>query len=633
MPIASHHRLGLSILCGLLYATYTDLGAQQAAQPDAVPAPAAIAEQDTPTPSGEPPVIQNEAVILLGGPPVDQLPKPVGPPPAVVSDSPATSVTLNLLKVMVAKKLLTAEEAQGLLEQAQAEADIAKAQLLEDAALTHAGQNEVRVTYIPENIKKEIKDDVRTEVMEKAREEKWVQIPDTPSDDIQWYGDVRMRFRGDLLNDMGNDNTGAFANFNAINTGMPFDTAGNNFSPQFNVDQDRYRYQLRARIGLEAALEEGWYIGGGIGTGDSATPVSQNQAIGTVSGGQGGNFSKMSLWLDRAYIRHEIGSELGNNLNFYIGRFMNPFMGTDMMWDDDLNFDGIVIKGRRQVGDVTLFGAMGAFPTFNSNFNFALNQPAKVQSTDKYLYAAQMGIEFAITEKVQLKLAAAYFDFDNIEGRSSTPFVPLTELDAGDTDESRPAFAQRGNTYFPIRRIIPTADNAMGTIKQFQYYGLATPFKDLDLNARLDIDIWEPYRLSFVANYVQNLAWDGDAIDRLAVNNRGPDPDGAGPLLGSYEGGNQAFLLRMEFGKTKLQNRGDWLAFVDYRYMESDAMPDAFVDNRFNGGGTNSEGFTLGTQLAISPRVRLAARWMSANSIAGSPLSTDIFMFDFLAKF
>lgn len=87
----------------------------------------------------------------------------------------------------------------------------------------------------------------------------------------------------------------------------------------------------------------------------------------------------MSLWLDRAYIRHETGSELGNNLNFYIGRFMNPFMGTDVMWDDDLNFDGIVVKGRRKVGDVTLFGAMGAFPTFNSNFNFAFNQPAKVQ--------------------------------------------------------------------------------------------------------------------------------------------------------------------------------------------------------------------------------------------------------------
>lgn len=155
---------------------------------------------------------------------------------------------------------------------------------------------------------------------------------------------------------------------------------------------------------------------------------------------------------------------------------------------------------------------------------------------DKYLYGAQMGIQFALAEKVQLKLAAAYFDFDNIEGRLSTPFVPLSELDVGDTDESRPAFAQRGNTYFPIRRIIPTADNAMGTTRQFQYYGLATPFKDLDLNARIDIDIWEPYRLSFVANYVQNLAWDGDAIDRLAVNNRGPDPDGTGPLLGNYEG-------------------------------------------------------------------------------------------------
>lgn len=585
-----------------------------------------------PKPPAEDPLANNP---LFDVPPVEKLPQIANPAAQTPAISPATSVTLNLLKIMVAKKLLTEEEAQGLIAQAQAEAEQAKAALLEDAAF-HGAPDDVRVTYIPENVKQEMREDIKHDVLEHAKAEKWAAAAPLGSaeltESVNWFGDVRLRFRSDFLEDQGNDNSGGFPNFNAINTGAPFDTSGTQFSPQFNVDQDRMRFQLRARMGIEATLEEGWFLGIGFGTGESNTPVSQNQGLGLANQGQGGNFSKYGMWLDRAFIRYEHGSDLGDNFNILLGRFNNPFFSTDMMWDDDLGFDGITVKGKKVLTDgVSLFGTAGAFPIFNTDFNFATNQPTKFKSTDKYLYGAQFGVNFKIADKVTAKLAAAYYAFQDIEGRLSTPYIPLTPQDAGDTDNTRPSFAQRGNTYRPLRSIIPSVDNNFGTLHQYQYYGLASKFVDLNINGRIDIDIWEPYRLSFIGDFVKNTAWNEQDINAVAVNNRGANP-GIGQI-GAYEGGDTAFMFRTEFGKSKFEKARDWSAWMDYRYVESDAMPDAFASSVFGGGGTNFQGFTIGANVALSPSVKLGARWMSSTQIAGPPLKIDTFMLDITAKF
>lgn len=572
---------------------------------------------------------------LFTPPPVEKLPLVADPTLQAPASSPTTSATVNLLKIMVAKKLLTEEEAQGLIAQAQAEAEQAKAAQLEDAALASA-PGDVRVTYIPENVKKQMREDIKQDLLAQAKTEKWPGVaPLTASewtDRLRWFGDVRVRFRTDFLGGQGNDNTGSFPNFNAINTGAPYDTSGTLFAPQYNVDQDRNRIQLRARLGIEASLEDGWFAGISFGTGESSTPVSQNQGMGTANQAQGGNFSKYGMWIDRAFIRYEAGSDLGNNLNIFFGRYNNPFFSTDMMWDEDLGFDGLAVKGQLKVNDgVSFFGTVGAFPIFNTDLNFATNQPSKFKSTDKYLYGAQFGANIKIAEKVTAKLSAAYYDFKDIEGKLSTPFIPLTPQDAGDTDDTRPSFAQRGNTYRPLRAIIPSVDNNFGALYQYQYYGLASKFKDLNITGRIDIDVWEPYRLSFIGDFVKNTAWNQQDINSVAVNNRGPNP---GPgILGDYEGGDTAWMLKAEFGKAKFEKARDWNAWISYRYVESDAMPDAFTDDDFGGGGTNFQGFTIGAYMALSPHVKLGARWMSSNQIAGPPLKMDIFMMDISAKF
>jgi hypothetical protein len=567
---------------------------------------------------------------LLTPPPVGSLPAVQTPPSA--PQTPTTNVTINLINALVKKGILGAEEAQQMVAQAEQEAATMQAQIAEVAAPPVA-DGDVRVTYIPETVKNQIRESVKSDMMAAAKKGDF-EIPGTGpewAERIKFFGDIRMRFEGDLFPN-GNDNTGAFPNFNAINTGAPFDIAGTQFSPQYNVDQNRYRFKLRARLGADIDLDNHWYAGFRIGTGQDNSPVTQNQGLGVANGGQGGNFSKYALWLDRAFIKYERGSLLGDGISFSAGRFDNPFFSTSLTWADEIGFDGFAFRGSKEIADNShIFVNGGLFPIFNTDYNFSSNLPAKFSSTDRYLYAAQLGAEFKLNDKVNAKLAVAYYDFHDIEGKLSDPYIPLTAQDAGNTDNTRPSFAQRGNTYRSLRQIVPSAINNFGTSNQYQYFGLATPFKEAVLTGKIDFNNWEPYQLSLIGEYAKNTDWNKEDISAVAVNNRGADP--AKGQIGQYDGSDTAWLLKVQFGKEKFEKAGDWRAWIDYRSVGSDAVVDAFNDDDFGDGGTNVEGYTLGASVALSKRLSLTARWFSSNEITGPPLKNDIFMLDIMAKF
>jgi hypothetical protein len=570
--------------------------------------------------------------------------------------TPSQSVTINLINRMVARGLLPKEDADELIKQAEADAAEARAQAAAEqaAAIQQAvaqavaamraeqafdpvaalgAEDAVRVTYIPEVVKAQLRDEIRQDVMSQARQQKWAvpnQFPEWTSR-IKLFGDVRIRGEGTFF-PSGNDNTGAFPNFNAINTGPPFDISGTVFSPQLNVDQDRQRLRLRLRFGLEADLGYGFSAGLRIATGENNSPTSTNQSLGAAgTSHQGGQFSKYAIWLDRGFLKYEVGGQPGKNLALTLGRFDNPFFSTEIIWDDDIGFDGVGLQARYEIlKGFTPFVAGGAYPVYNTDFNFASNQPAKFESNDKWLYAAQLGFDWKISKEVQLKLAAAYYDFEDIEGKLSDPFVPLTASDAGNTDTSRPSFAQKGNTYRAIRNIIPTVDNDFGTSRQFQYFGLASEFRDLAFTGRLDLNYFEPVQISLLGEYIKNLAWDDTEINAVAVNNRGSR---SALGVGRYEGGDTAWIAGIRVGKMKFEKAWDWTLGINYRHVESDSVVDGFNDSDFGGGGTNLEGYTLFGSVALSPNVAFGMRWMSANELAGPPLKTDVLQIEFNGKF
>lgn len=503
------------------------------------------------------------------------------------------------------------------------------------AADSHESPDDVvRVAYVPEVVKREIREEVKNEVIAEARKENW----GAPSSGPEWvskftlYGDIRIRAE-EVINHSGNNDTGSFPNFNAINTGAPFDTAGSVFSPQYNVDQNRNRERLRARLGAAVVVSGGFTAGVRIATGNDNQPVSENQTFGAAGNAQGGDFSKYSLWLDRAFIKYQAGGDPGDSFWMTFGRFDNPFFSTSLIWANDIGFDGFVASiplkahlSGRPSEDFKPYLVAGAFPVFNTDLNYATNQPVKFKSYDKWLYAAQLGFDAKLSSDYRLKAAAALYDFNNIQGQLSTPFTPLTSSDAGDTDASRPSWAQNGNTYMALRDIIPGPLNNNGTIDQFQYYGLATPFKEFAVTEGLYYNHFEPFQISLVSEWVKNLAFDRASIAALAVNNGGPT---------GFIGGNTGWITTLKFGNSVIKELGDWSASIGYRRVETDAVVDGFNDADFGGilFGTNLKGFTLTADVGLATDVWLEAHWMSASAIAGPTFKNDLLQLDLNTKF
>ncbi len=645
LPTASRSLAWLPALCTLAATSLPAQAGRELAVNDTPPPPSLPVGPSLAVASSAP-----EAPPSLIDPPIlaNAAPAQASPPPAPSAPAPSQNVTINLIRNLVKRGVLPQEDADALVKQAEVDAAAARdqAQATQLAAMQAAaqvavqiatqaadappaGDDAVRVTYIPETVKAQMREQIKSDVMAQAREENWA----APRTQPEWVtrfrvaGDIRVRYEVDKF-PTGNDNTGSFPNFNAINTGAPFDVSGTVFSPQLNVDQNRNRARIRARLGADVQMGDGFTAGMRIATGESATPVSTNQSL----GGSGGDFSKYAIWLDRAFLKYEVGGQPSRNLSATVGRFDNPFYSTDVTWYHDIGFDGAALAGKYQVGKwITPFFAGGAFPVYNTDFNFSSNQPAKFKSDDKWLYGAQVGTDIKIGKSFTVKVAGAYYYFDNISGKLSSPFTPLNSSDAGNTDNTRPSFAQKGNTYMALRNIVPTADNNFGTTNQFQYFGLASKFHDLALTGQINYDGFEPFRISLNGEYVKNLAFDQSGIDLVAVNNRGPNDALGG--VGRFAGGGVGWIANLTIGSVALDKRWNWNLGINYRHVESDAVVDGFTDSDFALGGTNVKGYSFYGNVALSPRVSVGARWMSSDQIAGPQLKTDILQVDINGKF
>jgi hypothetical protein len=566
-----------------------------------------------------------------------------------------------LIAILVKKGVLSQSDASSIMQQVQteaaaaqaaaAQADAAQGAVAQTSAIpapaaapvssvtvssTRTADGTIHVTYIPQVVRDQIASAVTGQVIRQQQAQGYAGSPLVPDwvNRVHISGDFRFRYESDLF-PRGNDDSGAFPNFNAINTGAPYDVSqGNvNFPPQLNVDQNRNRFRLRARLGVDADLGEGFALGLRIATGENDSPVSENQTLGGApSGGQGGNFSKYAIWLDRAYLSYK--PQLGDHLNLKLqaGRFDNPFFSTNLLWADDLGFDGVAAMASYQAADgLTPFITGGAFPVYNTDFSFASNQPAKYPSHNKWLFGLQGGTAWKINNDYSAKFGVADYLFTNVAGKLSAPCFVLSAADQCSTDNDRPSFAQNGNTYMALRNIVPTTANGNGTTLQYQYFGLASGFDELTLTGEFDIANFDPTHIWLNGEYVRNLAFTKSDIANKAVNNRGSVS--ASGATGAFEGGNTGYFVYGSIGHKVLAQRWDWNATLGYKYVQSDAVIDGLDDSDFGLGGTNLKGYTAGGNVALSQQVWVRLRYLSADSIAGPPYKADVLQLDLNAKF
>ncbi|WP_122692654.1 putative porin [Pseudomonas atacamensis] len=543
---------------------------------------------------------------------------------AVAAPAPSENATINLIRLLVEQGILKQDKADALIAQAQNEAAQAKQAAASTAVAAGpvAAPGDVRVQYVPAAVRDQIRDQVKAEVMATAKQENWAApntFPDWASR-ISFDGDIRLR---DESRYYSGNNSNEIVDFAKLNNNGPYDVNPNSSTslpPLLNTREDRENlFRLRARLGMKAVISEEWTAGIRIGTGSDNNPVSTTQNL-------GGGFAKKDIWLDQGYLTWKPMDEL----TLTGGRFANPFMSTDMLYSNDLNFDGVAaIFDHKLNRDWGVFGTVGAFPVDYTNDTSSSNGFDKEESDNKWLYGAQLGAKWAINSNNRLKGALAYYRFDDIQGQRSSPCEPWAGAPGCDSDGTRAAFMQKGNSVFLLRDITPNPLNPSAT-PQPQFVGLASEFNLLDLNVVWDADLPQDFKLRSQGNYIHNLSYDeGDMRKRSAgqiVNNLDSN--------GEIESGANAWMVQFTLGNAlDLKRKGDWNLFAGYKYIQPDALPDGFNDSSFHLGGTNAKGYFMGGNYGLAKNVSATGRWMSTEAVYGAPFDIDVLQLEINTRF
>lgn len=543
---------------------------------------------------------------------------------AVAAPAPSENATINLIRLLVEQGILKQDKADALIAQAQNEAAQAKQAAASTAVAAGpvAAPGDVRVQYVPAAVRDQIRDQVKAEVMATAKQENWAApntFPDWASR-ISFDGDIRLR---DESRYYSGNNSNEIVDFAKLNNNGPYDVNPNSSTslpPLLNTREDRENlFRLRARLGMKAVISEEWTAGIRIGTGSDNNPVSTTQNL-------GGGFAKKDIWLDQGYLTWKPMDEL----TLTGGRFANPFMSTDMLYSNDLNFDGVAaIFDHKLNRDWGVFGTVGAFPVDYTNDTSSSNGFDKEESDNKWLYGAQLGAKWAINSNNRLKGALAYYRFDDIQGQRSSPCEPWAGAPGCDSDGTRAAFMQKGNSVFLLRDITPNPLNPSAT-PQPQFVGLAAEFNLLDLNVVWDADLPQDFKLRSQGNYIHNLSYDeGDMRKRSAgqiVNNLDSN--------GEIESGANAWMVQFTLGNAlDLKRKGDWNLFAGYKYIQPDALPDGFNDSSFHLGGTNAKGYFMGGNYGLAKNVSATGRWMSTEAVYGAPFDIDVLQLEINTRF
>lgn len=477
------------------------------------------------------------------------------------------------------------------LAHAQAEASVG-------GEAAQAQPNVQRIPYISEAVKSQIRNEIKEEILMQARSERWGVPHATPAwvDRIKIDGDLRYRHQADRpskdntppvvylgaegVNDNGTSRAPDFAAFNS-----------SGYASASTIDK-RDRERLRLRLGLTAKVADEVGVGVRLATGNTNDRVSTNQTL-----GQG--FNKYQILVDRAFIR----LDPTESLTVYAGRMANPWFATDMVWSENLNFEGLAATLRRIPDDGTFvpFATVGWFP---------LREASKPARGSRALTGAQVGLSWQPASRMNVKAGLAIYSYKNMAGQQDLDYITdgsqVTGVGVSYGQYEYPgSMRQKGNTVFETN---PAFDR-----NQPPVWGLAYEFRPMVLTLAAELTHFSPYSLLLSAEYARNSAFDVASFRKRA-----------GPAFANVNpGGKDAgYHFKLAFGAPVVQEAGQWQVMTSYRYVGSDAVLDAFTDSDLGLGGTNLKGFTIGASYGLYRNTSLGARYLSAQTI-DSPLNTS----------
>lgn len=498
---------------------------------------------------------------------------------------------INLIQGLVDQGVISRDKAAQMVKSAQEKA------AAQAAATAKSDEGAVRVPYVPQIVKDEIskqvaeqvKPAVVADVEKQAKSEGWgvpAALPD-------WLRRTRIYGAIDLREEAvmypGGNVPYYYLDYYKINNAGGITPAGQNAYLQ--VDGNRVRFRGAARLGVESDITDSLQAGIRVSTGNSSDLVSPTQTLDGTSPYQFGVDNLYLRWDERTANRFDYLSIIG-------GRYNSPwFSPTDLIFHKQLTFNGVAATGRIGIGDGSatqsnIFMTVAAMPI----------QEIEFSSRDKDLYGAQLGVNLHFENEQRMQFAVAYYDYVNYEGEQNTLNSTLLNYTA-------PQFIRSGNSMFNILN-----NNNPNT----NLFAVASEFRLANIAATYDIPIGR-YDLRFGADAVKNTGFNqAEILVRTGQN---------------IEARTKGYQGEVSFGTPDVLSAGAWRALIGYRYLQRDAVIDAYTDSDFHYGGTNAMGYYLDGEYGVARRVWVRVRYLASTVIDGPTYSVDTVQLDLNTQF
>ena len=441
----------------------------------------------------------------------------------------------------------------------------------------------------------------RTVPVEKTSADKWKLS--TPITELELYGDIRLRY--------------------AYNGGQTDDNSPL-AHPANGVDgrddwQERERERYRIRLGLRGTLLDDWFFGIRLETNanDRSTNVTFGDDTSTSSPGGGGPFAKGSDGVDvgQAYL----GYKGFRDITLTGGKMPNPLVNTPMVWDPDINPEGLAEQWKH---------------TFS--FGTAGGEPASYSKDGKNVAPIAVKSEPLIKLDVFVNLAQFVYDDSNPEN----PLGPRATTTANggtqrvpNTDAFLMAWQAGAKVTFPkgiFFQVAPTLYNytSNGDTFNVHYQGgdptltnaASLAQNQTGINSLLVFDM--PMELGWKIGKLPMHIF-GD----FAANLEGDDRANAAGHPGF---GDQRYAFQAGAGVGQLKKKHDWQIDAYYQLSEQysldpNLVDDDIFDSRQNMNGVVVKaGYALSDAVSVNITYNYGWRYNDALGTGGTPIAIGI---------
>lgn len=317
-----------------------------------------------------------------------------------------------------------------------------------------------------------------------------------------------------------------------------------------NLTYERRRGRYRVRFFANTKVNEQVLAGFGFASGENSDPRSTNQTFKD-------NFAKKGLYIDYVYAEYYPYPWL----SVAGGRDKNPlWLAHDMLWDSDINPEGLNFKTEFSPGSLVKIKNIGGF--------FILNE--SVADDDPYALYIQQFISLRDENNLfSLKAAITYYDF-HVAGKTALNYRPSIS----------DGYLQ-SNTIF------------LGKYK----YG----YKTVTVDSRASMNLVQPIKVPMLGQNISNISFFGGFARNTAIGKN-----------------NSGWLAGISFGQEKVDDSGQFQFSFSQRRLEKDAWLDTYPDSDFYGGSTGVKGLEYMLTVGVMRNFSIVFDYYDSFTIDGS---------------